>query len=484
MKKLLLIILIILFSSPVLAQCESNESWNTAPVITSAYEISSGKLYLEWTGTASVYQVYMDGKSVSSVIVNNAVIPVTKGTHTIMVYPIDEIREVDTKIDVGIGSDKIKVLNLDLGIDLAMIGLDPKKLVAGTPSNPLSIDYSPNTILNAKPEQLSAITNSSDQVLLSFSDRYHADEYIVSIKCGNDINYVKYKKESPAANSLIQQNGNIITLTLDPSFLESQECMIPELDNKYSFTVQLRKHANDMLSGEKISHVIHQSKESAPYQYRPVAAWKTAPSISYASQTADGEITIQWDHEDYGLHCEYAVLKINKALGIKTGEEQIGITTENSFVISDLMNGSYSISVAPIYANEKGNNSSDVTINVQNDWVIAPILTCEELDANRVCLSWLSVEGVETYHITVYKGDNDSLLRFVDLDFSKYSEFDLQAATGTMEYVYSYDKEINPETGEKIKFEIYGIRHALDGSEQKTAISSKILTIGLAEKME
>ena len=69
------------------------------------------------------------------------------------------------------------------------------------------------------------------------------------------------------------------------------------------------------------------------------------------------------------------------------------------------------------------------------------------------------------------------LLRFIDLDYSRYTEFDVPAVPGDMEYMFTCDKEIDPESGLKIKFEIFGIRHAANGSEQKSAVSSKALVI-------
>lgn len=472
------------FLMPLTSLCETAEDWQIAPVLTKAYEISSGKLYLEWEGNAPVYQVYMDGKSISSVIVNNAVISISQGTHTIHIYPIDETKEADTTINIGVGSDKLKVLNLDLGIDLALIGLDPKKLVAGTPSDALYIDYSPNTIFITEPEQLQATTDLQDRVLLSFTDRYHADEYIIGIKIGKDINYIKYTKGNEEDDALIQQNKTLVTLTLEPEFLEKQECMIPELDNKYTFSVQLRKYAENLLNGEKITTAIHQSKESNGYSYTPTAAWKTAPVISYASQTADGQITLQWDHENFDLSCEYVVVKVNKAFGIKTGEEELGRTKEKTFTINDLMNGNYSLAVFPILADEKGSSSYDTSVSIQNDWVVAPILVCEEHENDSVRLVWNAAEGVESYHITVHKGNSESLLRFIDLDYSKYAEYDIPATSGEMEYTFVYEQEIDPSTGEKFKFEIFGIRHSQNGEEQKTASSSKTLTIGLIQETE
>ena len=207
------------------------------------------------------------------------------------------------------------------------------------------------------------------------------------------------------------------------------------------------------------------------------AAWKTAPVVSFASQTADGQITLKWDHDDYGVGCEYAVMKINKVLGVMTGEEQLGITSEHEFVVDDLTNGGYCINIVPVYNNEKGSYSADANIDLKNEWVIAPELQCEQIDGNQVKLSWKAPANIESYHITVLTGDNASLLRFVDLDYSKLTEFDVPAVEGDMEYSFTYDKEIDTENGTRIKFEIFGIRHTAAGAEQKSAVSSKTLIL-------
>ena len=469
MKKLVLFVLMILMLFAA-ASAEENADWTVAPVITQAYEISSGNLYLEWEGNAPLYQVYMDGKSVTSVIVNNAVIPVKKGTHSICIYPISEAKEADTRVSLN-----VSVIDLDL--DLAALGLDSKNLSAGTPSVSLNIDYVENSLFAAAPDQLVATTDFEDQVLLSFSDKYHADEYLVSVKSGNDVNYVKFSVHSEEAGELIGKAKNTVTLTLDPEYLQKQECMIPELDNPYTFTVQLRKYAENRLDGSDVTTVIHESKESKAYQYTPTAAWKTTPVISYASQTADGQITLQWTHDDNGLGCEYAVMKINKKLMIKTGEEELGVTAEREFVIDDLLNGDYYIAVVPRYNGEAGFASEEASVSVSNEWVVAPVLTCEQTNKKAVTLTWTAAPGVETYHITVYKGDNESLLRFVNLDYAVYEEYDIPAENTEMEYVFKYDGEISEEVGERFRFEIYGVHHTSTGEEQKTALTRQLLTM-------
>lgn len=481
MKKTLVLLLAVLLSFTGMVYAAETEGWQTAPVITQAYEISSGNIYLEWMGSAPVYQVHMDGESVASVVVNHAVIPVKAGTHSFVVYPISESKSADTKVELGLNAT---VIGGSIGLDLAALGLDPKKLVAGDPSSPVNIDYMDAAIFNATPEQLCAVTDSQNRVLLSFTDRFHADEYLVSVKIGKDVNRVKFVKGTADAENLIQQDKSIVTLTLDPGFLEKQDCMIPELDSRYSFTVQLRKYAENMLNGEKVPTVVHQSRESGQYSYTLTAAWKTAPVITYASQTADGQITLCWDHEDYDLGCEYAVVKIEKTLGIKTGEKELGTTRDDTYVVNDLMNGGCILSVAPVFAGEKGDASAEVSLDIQNDWVVAPALVCEAHGENGVRLTWNASEGVESYHIIVSRGDSESLLRFINMDYSQYAEYDVIATPGEMEYVFFYDDAINPEAGVKLRFEIYGVRHTASGEEQKTASSSQTLTIGLGTSAE
>lgn len=474
MKKIVWILLAFALTFACSAYSETNSEWTIAPVITKAYELSSERIYLEWQGNAAVYQVYMDGASVASVIVNNAVISVKKGTHTIMIYPIYEIKNADTTLNIGVDVFKI---GGSIGLDLASLGLDPKQLVSGNPSEPLYIDYLVDPVYNSAPEKLAAVTDYEDRVLLSFTDLYNADEFLVTIKKGNDANYVRYNINDEVANQFISKSNTITTLILDQNYLNNQGCVIPELNEKYNFSVQLRKYAVNLINKEKEKTVIHESRNSGGYDYTVTAAWKKAPVITYASQTADGQITLKWDHESGDRECEYSIQKINKTLGIKTGEETWGTTKEKEFVVHDLMNGGYAIAVFPQFNGEKGNLSSEVSVEIKNDWVAAPVLTCVQTSKNEVKLTWDGATGVEEYHIIVYAGDSGSLLRFVDMDYSKYTEFVLSANNGKMEQLFTYDKEYNSEAGLKLKFEIYGLRHTANGSEQKSATSSQTITI-------
>ncbi len=472
MKKLFFVLLALVLLPFFDAIAEDNADWSTAPVIIKAYEQAEGKLYVEWTGNATLYQVFLDGNKISDVIVNHQVININKGTHTIMVYPVYELRDISTKMDLQLNATAV---GGGLSLDLASLGLDPKHLYAGVPSDAFRIDYRPSQILNRTPEGLAAYTDPENRVVLSFEDQYNADEYLLTVRHKNDVNYLSYLVSEDFA--LISKTNANTSVILDPAFLKGQECMVPELNEEYKFTVQLRKYSTDLITKEKEKSVILESKASGEYAYRVTAAWKKAPVITFASQTADGEITLQWDHEDYGIGCKYAVMKINKVLGVMTGEEQLGITDDHTLVIKDLINGGYCINIVPVFDGEKGSYSTDTNVEVKNEWVAAPELNCEQEGDNQVKLSWNASANIHKYHIVVYIGDSNSLLSFVDLDYNKYVEFDIDSVAGYMEYIYTYDKAINSENGLKMKFEINGVRYTESGSEQLSSTSSRSIVL-------
>ena len=460
------------------ATAEEQESGITIPVITSAYELSSGKIYLEWSGNAPVYRVYVDGEAKMDTNVSNANVSLNPGTHTLLVYPFSESKNAETTIDLG-----VDIMNYggSISLDLAALGLDPKKLTAGTPSAPLNIDYRPDSIFESAPDKFSAITDQDDRVLLSFTDRQYADEYAVTMNIGRDVSHISYRCDDPEQAAWIARDGNRVTLTMDPAWLSNQGVMAPEIGEKCTFRVQLRKKATDYITGEKKATVVHESKVSDAFEYTPVEAWRNAPEITYASQTADGEITLRWAHDDYGAGCSYKVMKINKTFGIKTGEECLGTVPEHEFVIRDLMNGKYTLTVVPQWKSETGNASAETEVEIKNDWVIAPLLSCEILEDHTVMLSWQAAGGVEKYHLSVYAGDNESLLRYIGMDYSLREEHDFPAATGeTKEMTWQFRLkagETIPEDGLRLRFELYGIRRTENGAEQQTGVTKESLTI-------
>ena len=475
-KKIVAIITIVLIL--VLVYCcvlaETPGNWDAAPVITKAYEQSYGKVYIEWEGNAPVYQIHVDGNKAADVILSHYVLDLEKGVHTIIVYPVNEIRDADTKLDINI---EAKGAGGGISLDLAALGLDPKRLTAGNPSEKFSFDYKPSQIRNGTPDNLAATTDPQNRVVLSFTDQYVADEYLLTIKHGNDVNYITYHVGTENESQLITKTNAMVSLVLDPAFLQEQECFVPELNEEYRFTVQLRKYGTNLIDGTKEKTIVSESKVSSELTYRVTAAWKAAPVITFSSQTADGTITLRWDHDDYGIGCEYAILKINKMLGVMTGEEEWGRTSEHEYSMIDLSNGGYCVNVVPIFNGEKGSYSADANVEINNEWVVAPELNCEQVGTNQVKLTWKAPANIESYHITISIGDNASLLRFVDLDYSKYSELDINAIEGNMEYIFTYDKDIDQENGTKMKFEVYGLRHTASGGEQKSATSTKTIVV-------
>ena len=435
-------------------------------------------------------------KEVSTVNLNYAVINVKEGTHQIAVIPIEikskeGNKNLSVNLDLAGNSNKknnpidmvFDILGIsgisggiNLDLDLGALGVDPKDIFSGTRSDTVRLKYTANSIITSTPEIKAAATDFDNRTSLTFTDKYDANFYQICIKNGSDLTYVIFDTASDNSSELITKNNSSVTVILDPEYLKSQECMVPELDQKYSFSVKLQKYPTNYVDGKKDSNIILESKESKSFDYTPYAAWKNAPVISYASQTADGQITLKWEHDDNGLGCEYKIMKQDIILGIKKSEEEIGKTFEKEFIIKDLMNGKYTYAVIPSYDGEEGFLSEPVTVEINNNWVVAPILECETENNNQVVLKWTAADGVDKYHITVFAGDG-SLLRFVNLDYKKHEEFDVDARPGDMKYTYTYDQPADSENGVNLKFEIYSIRYAADGTEQKSAASAQTVLI-------
>lgn len=466
----LILIVVLVFSIQISAYAASSGDWSEMPTITDIYELEKGKVYLEWDGNATLYYVYVDGKKEQTVNLKSTSINIKEGAHQIIIVPISlESKNVNTNVELGYG-------DFSGSIDLAALGIDPKNIYQGTASKTYKLNYTVNPFLNAVPEVLGATTDFEDRVCLSFSDKYNSDSYKVAIKSGKDINYVEFNTEEKETAALVSKSNTTVTIILDQKYLKLHGCMIPELDQKYGFSVKLQKWPVNQVDGSKEKAAVLESKDSKAYEYTPYAAWKLAPEITYASQTADGQITLQWTHEDSGLGCQYKVLSLDKVLGIKKGEQVLGTTSDKEYVVKDLMNGKHSFAIVPIYAREEGGASGEITIEVKNNWVIAPALTCEAGNNKQVKLKWTSPEQIESYHVTVYVGSG-SLLRFVNLDYKKFTEFDVPAKSGSMDYTFRYDQPVETEDGVKLKFEIYGVRHATNGAEQKSSTSAQTVIL-------
>ena len=138
------------------------------------------------------------------------------------------------------------------------------------------------------------------------------------------------------------------------------------------------------------------------------------------------------------------------------------------------MNGTHTFLVIPVNNGIEGQPSEEVTEEVKNDWVTAPSLAYE-ISGEQVRLNWPSAEGVNNYHITIYVG-NGSLLRFVNLDYKKYSEIDIPAEANSTEYTFDVS-EAAGDAGIRLKFEVYGVRYTANGSPQQSAVSTQTVII-------
>lgn len=473
MKKLFRICTIVLMFSfmtyiPVLA---GEDDWETMPELTHIYELAKEKFYLEWEGKADLYRINVDGKDVKTVKINNTNIDLKTGGHTITIVPIKlQSKNANTKIDIN-------VANIGGGsIDLGALGVDPKDILQGNQSKPYKMNYNTNPVLNATPIITGAYTDFNDRVLLTFTDKYDSDEYYVNIKSGKDVISTHFDTSSADAASLISKQNSTVTITLDPAYLKKNGWLVPELNEKYSFSVKLGKWPVNLIDNSKEPPTVLESKDSKYYDYTPYAAWKNAPDITYASQTADGTVTLKWEHDDNGLGCEYKIVSPDKVLVVKKGEKELGKTNSKEFTVKDLMNGKHTFAVIPILKNETGLSSDNQTIEVVNNWVIAPTLECTLKENKQVLLKWEAPQGVDNYHITVFAGSG-SLLRFVNMDFKKYKEFDVPAKAGKMEYTFTYDQNIESEEGVKLKLEIYATRKTEKGEDQKSATSNQTIIV-------
>lgn len=473
MKKGILSLLVALMVCTIAFGDETESvSGKDVPTITMACEQDSGKMYLEWDGTAPIYRIVKDGKKVLDTKASSASFEMGEGTHSIEVYPIIKTDKGDTSVKVGVGVAKYG--NVDVDIDLAALGLNAKDLAFGEPSEPLKVDFVKDSIIGAKVEKPSAVTDGDDRVCLSFKDYYISDIYRVYIKAGKSENHVDFPVEG---NEFVTRDNVDATIILDPEYLQENGCATPVLGDEYSFSVQLRKYTKNYVDDSVISSMIHESAASDALKYTPTELWKTAPTITYASQTADGQITLQWEHEDNGSGCEYSIVSVKKTLGVATKKEEIGTVSEKEFVISDLTNGDYSYQVIPILDSEKGDASEDADVEIKNDWVAAPSLTCEQTGDGGINLVWTVADGIDKYHITILKGDDKSPLKYVNLDYKKYAEADVEDLKAGEEYQYTYLDEAGAEQGDRFKFEIYGVHMTSDGKEQKSSTSSKSIVI-------
>jgi hypothetical protein len=125
--------------------------------------------------------------------------------------------------------------------------------------------------------------------------------------------------------------------------------------------------------------------------------------------------------------------------------------------------------VCALYGSEEGDRSAEAMVEVRNGWERAPEISCQAKSETELSITWKPSPDIEAYRITVYQGDKKSLLKYTNMDFTKTDEAELDACGTTMEYVYPI-----PDGSSRFKFEVTGIRHTEDGSEQKSTVGTVI----------
>ena len=481
MKKIIClfsVVFCLFFSLSVIA--DSNEDWGEKPVITHLHEISKDKIALEWEGSADLYQIFVDGKNVTTSNIKYAELKMESGPHQIIVMPVSYVdRDVDPNLglDINLGGGGIFAqlgkLDASFNINLASLGIKYEDLLQGTSSDPLKIKFNSSPVVNSTPEIIKIYNDSDNLVYITFTDKFDSDIYKIAIKNGSDVTHVDFEPASEDSADLISKVKSSVTVALDPDYLLEQGCMIPEEDQKYTFSVKLQKWPVDYVNGEKVDSFTLESKESKSYEFTPSAAWKVAPVITSAVQTADGQVLLRWKHDDDGSGCEYKILRYDKVVMVKKGEEEIGSTSEKEFAVTDLLNGKYTFAVVPVLDYVQGYVSESATAEVKNKWEKAPILKIEKGTDKQAALKWNAAEGVDQYHISIYAGSN-SLLNKMSLDYKLVDEIDVPFSSGTMEYSYDYS---GLDKGTKLKFEIFAVRYTSAGEEQKSETGSMVITV-------
>ena len=274
----------------------------------------------------------------------------------------------------------------------------------------------------------------------------------------------------------IKESADSTQIIIDPAFLQEKNKPIIQPDMDYSFTVLPMKKPVDYIIQGRTDQTLLASK-SATVNIKTIPVWKDAPAIIFGEQTADGEITVRWTHPAVELGCQYVITLRNKAVFITTGESELLRVEGSEAVIKDLQNGNYTLVVTPENEGIKGTSSAEFSVTVNNNWSQAPEVALSQLDSRTAKVEITHIYGIESYYIKVSCGNASSLLRFVDLDYSLYDEYTVDAESPTTEFVFKYEKEAKPEEEIKVRFEIYGIHHSDDGTSHHSATKTSQITL-------
>ncbi len=448
-----------------------NADWTEKPIILSAYETGKDQFTVTWKGKAPVYIVMVDGMEKTVVADTKVSFKLDSGLHTIQIIPINRNAKRDDIQNVA-GPITIKT-NVNF---LDMYHMKRDNLVAGLFSEELTINYSAEKIYDASPMNLKAAMDLHGAIQLSFADSVGADSYLVSYKTGNEENYVTFDKADEKTAKWISTDGDSVRIIIDSEYLQSKNCPIIQPDKDYSFSVLLqRKPIDYAIEGKTNNYFLSSRKTSINLKTTPV--WKDAPIITYGDQTADGEITIKWSHPAVELGCQYVVSLRNKAVFITTGESELIKAEGSEAVIKNLQNGNYTLVVTPENDGIKGTSSAEFTVVVNNNWSQAPEVVLTQVDSRTAKVEITHIYGIESYRIKVSCGNTANILSFVDLDYSLYGEYTVDAASPVTEYTFVYEKDANPSDQIKVKFEIYGIHKAEDDTEQHSSTKTEQITL-------
>ena len=448
-----------------------NADWTDKPVILSAQETGKDQFTVTWEGKAPVYIVMVDGTEKTVVADTKASFKLDNGLHTIQIIPINrETKRDDIQNITGPITIKSNVNFLD------MYHMKRDHLVAGLFSEEHKFTYSAEKIYDSSPMNLKAAMDLQGAIHLTFTDSIDADAYLVSYKTGNEEYSVTYDKADEASAKWITTEDDSVLIIIDSEFLQSKNCPAIQPDKDYSFFATLQKIPVNYIE-EKSADKALLSSRKANVNLKTTPVWKEAPVITFGEQTADGEITIKWTHPAAELGCQYVISLRNKAVFITTGESDLVKVEGSEAVIKNLQNGNYTLVVTPENEGNKGISSAEFSIAVNNNWSQAPEVTLTQIDSRTAKVEITHIYGIDSYNIKVSCGNTANILSFVDLDYSLYGEYTVDAVSPVTEYTFLYEKEASPSDEIKVKFEIYGIHTGEDGSAQQSATKTEQITL-------
>ena len=455
----------------IAADAKVNADWTEKPVILSANETGKDQFTVTWEGKAPVYIVMVDGIEKTVVADTRTTFKLDNGLHTVQVIPINrETKRDDIQNITGPITIKTNVSFLD------MYHMKKDHLVAGLFSEEYKFTYSSEKVYDASPVNLKASLDLHGAVHLTFTDSMEADAYLVSYKTGNEEYSVTYDKTDEASAKWITTDGDSITIIIDSEYLQSKNSPPIQSDKDYSFSAVLQKKPMDYIAANKADGMLLSSR-NASVNLKTTPVWKDAPVITSGEQTADGEITIRWTHPAVELGGHYVISLRNKAVFITTSESELIRVEGSEAVIKNLQNGNYTLVVTPENEGVKGTSSAEFTVTVNNNWSQAPEVTLTQLDSRTAKVEITHIYGIESYHIKVSCGNSANILSFVNLDYTLYDEYDVNAQSPVTEFVFKYEKEAKPEDEIKVKFEIYGVHKSEDGTAQNSATKTETINL-------